>query len=121
MLQDPFKNQESLIEKSFYMFKRKGSEQIKLELANIIINENSEEGEEDLKSDLYKDWVYLCNEDHKVLKILMIYHDKIALFNFNNKSKPLWYSRISHLKQLQVSRRNPALFQFVFQKEEEDP
>lgn len=87
----------------------------KFEKANDIINEESEEDVEDAHRDeCYKDWVYLCNNDHKVLKILLIYHDKFAIFNPNNKKKPLWYSHIKNLTNVNCSWRNKLLYEFVF-------
>ena len=68
------------------------------------------------KKNLYKDFIYLCNKDHKVLKLLVFYNSKIGIFNENNRKKPIFHCSLEFLKEFNCSRENNDLFEMIFEK-----
>ena len=69
----------------------------------------------------FQDYCYLCKQDHKMLKVLVLKENNIYVLNQNSTNKPLYEIEILNIKQIIKSTGNPFVFQinFIDKKSEE--
>ena len=69
--------------------------------------------------DYYKDFCYVCGEENKSLKLLLVYKDSLCLLEPNNKSQPLCKISLKNVSGLVMPLSNEFLVQINVDQSEE--